>query len=68
MGTNGTLITEEIAKQMLASGSRGSPSPWTDATTASTTAETVTGSFDAAIEGTRACGKVGLPFQIIPRS
>lgn len=65
MGTNGTLITEEIAERMLASGiSRVAISLDGCDHSVHDDLRQVKGSFDAAIEGTRACSKVGLPFQI----
>ena len=65
LGTNGTLITEEMAEQLLASGiSRVAISLDGCDNSVHDGLRQVKGSFDAAVEGTRACIKAGLPFQI----
>lgn len=65
MGTNGTLITEEVAERMVSSGiSRVAISLDGCDNSVHDGLRMVKGSFDAAIAGTKACIKAGLPFQI----
>jgi AdoMet-dependent heme synthase len=65
MGTNGTLITEKVAERMVSSGiSRVAISLDGCDNSVHDGLRKVKGSFDAAVAGTRACIKAGLPFQI----